>query len=180
VSGPAEVITAVPTPFTESGDLDLVAARELFGFVARTTGRMFVAGTTGEFPALTDAERLSLIKTALDVAGTRRVLVHVGAADAHRARLLTEAASPRRGSSRSRSSCSACTRRPASSASSSPRATPRAARSRRSRAPSPPGALRPGSEHFPLPVILMNRDMTAAARMSLFAANRAKPCRTYR
>jgi 4-hydroxy-tetrahydrodipicolinate synthase len=92
VTGPAEVITAVPTPFTESGDLDLVAARELFGFVARTTGRMFVAGTTGEFPALTDAERLSLIKTALDVAGTRRVLAHVGAADAHRARLLTEAA----------------------------------------------------------------------------------------
>jgi dihydrodipicolinate synthase/N-acetylneuraminate lyase len=32
VTGPAEVITAVPTPFTESGDLDLVAARELFGF----------------------------------------------------------------------------------------------------------------------------------------------------
>jgi dihydrodipicolinate synthase/N-acetylneuraminate lyase len=39
MSGPAEVITAVPTPFTESGGLDLVAARELFGFVARMTGR---------------------------------------------------------------------------------------------------------------------------------------------
>jgi 4-hydroxy-tetrahydrodipicolinate synthase len=50
VTGPAEVITAVPTPFTESGDLDLAAARELFDFVARTTGRMLVAAPPGSSP----------------------------------------------------------------------------------------------------------------------------------
>ena len=90
--GTPDVITAVPTPFTESGGLDIAAARRLFGFIAETTGQMFVAGTTGEFPALDDSERLTLIEVALDVAGPQRVVAHVGAADAYRARRLTEAA----------------------------------------------------------------------------------------
>jgi len=59
----------VTTPFTGSGDLDLPAARRLFALAAATTGSMFVAGTTGEFPVLEDAERLALIETALAEAG---------------------------------------------------------------------------------------------------------------
>ena len=89
---PDDVITAVPTPFTEAGGLDIAAARRLFGFIAETTGQMFVAGTTGEFPALDDSEHLTLIEVALDMAGPQRVVAHVGAADAYRARRLTEAA----------------------------------------------------------------------------------------
>ena len=34
--------------------------RRLFALVTATTGSMFVAGTTGEFPALEDAEDLAL------------------------------------------------------------------------------------------------------------------------
>jgi 4-hydroxy-tetrahydrodipicolinate synthase len=54
---------------------------------------LFVAGTTGEFPALEDSERLSLIELALAEAGPDRVIAHVGAPDArHCARLARAAA----------------------------------------------------------------------------------------
>jgi len=52
-----------------------------------------VAGTTGEFPALDDDERLALIELALSEAGPDRVIAHVGAPDArHTARLARAAA----------------------------------------------------------------------------------------
>jgi 4-hydroxy-tetrahydrodipicolinate synthase len=87
-----DVITAVTTPFTASGELDLTAARRLFSLIAATTGNMFVAGTTGEFPALDDPERLALIEAALAVAGPDHVIAHVGGPDARHARRLAAAA----------------------------------------------------------------------------------------
>ena len=57
------MITAVTTPFTASGDLDCAAPR-LFALVTAATGRMFVAGTTGKFPPLEDAEGPALVETA--------------------------------------------------------------------------------------------------------------------
>ena len=65
---------------------------------------LFVAGTTGEFPALDDVERLSLIELALAEAGPDRVIAHVGAPDArHSARLARlRRRSGRRGSPPSR------------------------------------------------------------------------------
>ncbi len=87
-----DVITAVTTPFTASGDLDLPAARRLFALVTATTRSMFVAGTTGEFPALEDAERLALMETALAEAGPEHVIAHIGAPDARHARRLAAAA----------------------------------------------------------------------------------------
>ena len=45
-----DVITAVTTPFTPSGELDVLAARKHFALLAATTGSLFVAGTTGSFP----------------------------------------------------------------------------------------------------------------------------------
>ena len=53
---------------------------------------MFVAGTTGEFPALEDAERLSLFELALAEAGPDRVIAHIGAPDARHAARLAQAA----------------------------------------------------------------------------------------
>ncbi|HYZ56404.1 MAG TPA: dihydrodipicolinate synthase family protein [Streptosporangiaceae bacterium] len=87
-----DVITAVPTPFTASGELDLTAAARLFRLVTATTGNMFVAGTTGEFPALDDSERLALFEAALGEAGPDHVIAHIGAPDARHARRLAAAA----------------------------------------------------------------------------------------
>jgi 4-hydroxy-tetrahydrodipicolinate synthase len=90
--GRCAVVTAVTTPFLANGDLDLPAARELYGFAARTTGRLLVGGTTGEFPALTVGERLRLVELALEVAGEDGVIAHVGTPDTHTAGLLARAA----------------------------------------------------------------------------------------
>ena len=91
-SGGGTVFAAVPTPFDSSGELDLAAARRTFALCAASLDGLFVAGTTGEFPALDDSERLALISVALEVAGPDRVIAHVGAPDARRAARLAVAA----------------------------------------------------------------------------------------
>src|SRR5580693_1798724 len=91
---PAPVIfSAVPTLFSSDGEVDTGANRTLYKFVAGLLDGLLVAGTTGEFPALDDAERLALIELALAEAGPDRVIAHVGAPDArHSARLARAAA----------------------------------------------------------------------------------------
>jgi 4-hydroxy-tetrahydrodipicolinate synthase len=90
---PDVVLAAVPTPFDADGSLDHARARGLFEFLAGRVDGLFVAGTTGEFPALDGDERLALIETALEVAGPDRVIAHIGAPDAyHATRLAREAA----------------------------------------------------------------------------------------
>lgn len=87
------VLAAVPTPFAADGSLDHACARRLYEFLADRADGVLVAGTTGEFPALDDDERLALVETALEVLGADRVIAHVGAPDAYRAtRLAREAA----------------------------------------------------------------------------------------
>jgi 4-hydroxy-tetrahydrodipicolinate synthase len=86
------VFAAVPTPFTADGDVDTGAARRLFGFLAGIVDGLFVAGTTGEFPALDDDERLALIEAGLDAAGPDRVIAHIGAPDSRRAARLAVSA----------------------------------------------------------------------------------------
>jgi 4-hydroxy-tetrahydrodipicolinate synthase len=86
------VFAAVPTPFTAAGDLDLPAARRLFTLAAEHLDGLFIAGTTGEFASLEDAERLALIELGLGVAGPDRVIAHIGAPDARRATRLAAAA----------------------------------------------------------------------------------------
>ncbi|MFI0733352.1 dihydrodipicolinate synthase family protein [Streptomyces sp. NPDC021225] len=86
------VVTALTTPFTADGDLDLPAARAQYAFAARTTGQLLVAGTTGEFPALSEGERMLLTETALAEAGADGVIAHIGAPDAHGAARLARAA----------------------------------------------------------------------------------------
>ena len=85
-------MSAVPTLFGTDGELDPGANRALYKLVAGLVDGMLVAGTTGEFPALEDAERLSLFELALAEAGPDRVIAHIGAPDARHAIRLARAA----------------------------------------------------------------------------------------
>jgi 4-hydroxy-tetrahydrodipicolinate synthase len=92
VSSAPVVFSAVPTLFDPAGELDLEANRALYKFLAGLLDGLFVAGTTGEFPALDDTERLSLLELALEQAGPDRVIAHIGAPDARHAAALAKAA----------------------------------------------------------------------------------------
>jgi dihydrodipicolinate synthase/N-acetylneuraminate lyase len=93
VTRPPRIISATPTPFHPDGALDLVGVDRLFQHLAESeVDALFVAGTTGEFPALADAERVAVIQAAVAAAGPERVIAHIGAASAHQAAALTRAA----------------------------------------------------------------------------------------
>ena len=92
MSSAAVVLCAVPTLFSSDGEVDRDANRALCKLVAGLVDGLFVAGTTGEFPALDDAERLALFELALDEAGPDRVIAHVGAPDARHSGRLAQAA----------------------------------------------------------------------------------------
>lgn len=92
-----QVLAAVPTPFTTDGRLDTASARRLYEHLLQpATGPavdgLLIAGSTGEFPALLDDERLTLARTALGVVGPTRVVLHIGSASAHQAAALATAA----------------------------------------------------------------------------------------
>jgi 4-hydroxy-tetrahydrodipicolinate synthase len=78
--------------FGMDGELDLDANRALYKLADGQLDGMLVAGTTGEFPALDDAERLTLIELALAQVGPDRVIAHIGAPDAWHAARLARAA----------------------------------------------------------------------------------------
>lgn len=89
---PGVVLTSVPVPFTPDGELDTTVARRLMEFAAARTDGLMVAGSTGEFPALSDPERLTLFDLALAAAGPDRVIAHIGAPSAFQAARLAAAA----------------------------------------------------------------------------------------
>jgi 4-hydroxy-tetrahydrodipicolinate synthase len=92
VSAAPVVYSAVPTLFGPDGELDPGGNRALYRLIAGLVDGMLVAGTTGEFPALEDAERLSLFELALAEAGPDRVIAHIGAPDTRHAIRLAQAA----------------------------------------------------------------------------------------
>jgi 4-hydroxy-tetrahydrodipicolinate synthase len=92
VSRGAVVLSAVPTLFGADGAVDLEANRALYAFVGSLVDGLFVAGSTGEFPALEDAERLELFELAMAEVGPDRVIAHIGAPDARHAGRLARAA----------------------------------------------------------------------------------------
>jgi 4-hydroxy-tetrahydrodipicolinate synthase len=70
------VITAMATPFTEGGALDLDAARRLARHLVENGSHgLVVAGTTGESPTLSDAEKLSLLKAVTEEVGDQATIV---------------------------------------------------------------------------------------------------------
>ncbi len=89
------VITAMVTPFAEDGSLDVDAARRLaVHLVENGSQGLVVAGTTGESPTLSDAEKLRLLDAILDEVGDRAtVIAGTGSNDTHHSAELTRAAS---------------------------------------------------------------------------------------
>lgn len=75
-----DIVTAIPTSFHRDGSLDAEGSRSIFRYVASSGNEgAFILGTTGEFPAIDDAEFETLVEAALaELADTMRVIVHVG------------------------------------------------------------------------------------------------------
>jgi 4-hydroxy-tetrahydrodipicolinate synthase len=71
-----EVLTAVATPFRPNLTVDLDAfGRLCIHLVENGSDGVVVAGTTGEAPTLSDAERLELYATAMDTVGDRATVI---------------------------------------------------------------------------------------------------------
>lgn len=67
---------AMVTPFTESGDIDIAAGRELAThLVDKGLDSLVLAGTTGESPTTTAAEKLELLKAVREEVGDRAKLI---------------------------------------------------------------------------------------------------------
>jgi 4-hydroxy-tetrahydrodipicolinate synthase len=89
-----QVLTAMVTPFTASGDLDLDGAQRLAAhLVDNGSDGLVVSGTTGESPTTTDAEKERLLRAVLEAVGDRaHVLAGVGTNDTgHTVELAQEA-----------------------------------------------------------------------------------------
>ncbi|MGH3824153.1 MAG: 4-hydroxy-tetrahydrodipicolinate synthase [Pseudonocardiaceae bacterium] len=70
------VLTAMATPFTSGGELDLDIAQKLaYQLVERGCDGLVLNGTTGESPTTTDAEKASLVRAVVQAVGDRAVVV---------------------------------------------------------------------------------------------------------
>src|ERR671912_1592647 len=71
------VLTAMVTPFTEDGSLDLAGAQELAAHLVDRQAHdgLVVLGTTGEAPTLSDGEQSAVLEAVLDAVGDRAVVV---------------------------------------------------------------------------------------------------------
>lgn len=71
-----DVVTAMITPFTDDGALDVDGAAALVAhLLAHGNDAVVVSGTTGESPTLTHAEKLDLFRAAVDAAAGRGKIV---------------------------------------------------------------------------------------------------------
>ncbi|SBT68107.1 dihydrodipicolinate synthase [Micromonospora sediminicola] len=78
------VITAMVTPFTPDGALDLDGAARLARYLVDEQGNdaLVLNGTTGESPTTTDAEKETLIRAVVEAVGDRaRIVAGVGTND---------------------------------------------------------------------------------------------------
>jgi 4-hydroxy-tetrahydrodipicolinate synthase len=78
------LLTAMVTPFTASGDLDLDGAVRLAQHLVDEQGNdaLVLNGTTGESPTTTDAEKERLIRAVVEAVGDRaRIVAGVGTND---------------------------------------------------------------------------------------------------
>ena len=70
------VITAMATPFGESGGVDHDAARRLAAYLLEHGSHgLVIAGTTGECPTLTDGEEIELLKAVRAEVGDEALLI---------------------------------------------------------------------------------------------------------
>ncbi len=77
------MLTAMVTPFTAEGDLDLDGAARLATYLVDAgNDGLVVNGTTGEAPTTSDAEKDGLVRSVLDAVGDRaHVIAGVGTSD---------------------------------------------------------------------------------------------------
>jgi len=89
-----EVLTAIVTPFSADGSVNLDKFRELATYlVDHGSDGLVVAGTTGESPTLSDDEKLELFAAAVDAVGDRAtVIAGTGTYDTRHSAHLTERA----------------------------------------------------------------------------------------
>jgi 4-hydroxy-tetrahydrodipicolinate synthase len=89
-----EVLTAIVTPFDKNGRVDLDRFRELAEFlVDNGSDGIVVCGTTGESPTLSDAEKIELWETAVELLrGRATVVAGTGTYDTAHSIHLTERA----------------------------------------------------------------------------------------
>lgn len=88
----AHIVSALPIPFTAAGDLDRAEYLALLERVHPHIDGALVAGTTGEFPALDDDERIEVFRTAVEVLGAERTIAHLGHASTRQILRLAERA----------------------------------------------------------------------------------------
>jgi 4-hydroxy-tetrahydrodipicolinate synthase len=88
---PTQIVSAVPVPFTEEGAVDIAEYEATLRSVDEHVHGVLVAGTTGEFPALDDDERVELFRRAADVLGKERVIAHLGHASTRQVLRLADA-----------------------------------------------------------------------------------------
>lgn len=70
------VLTAMVTPFTEDGRVDLAAAAELaVDLVDLGNDGLVISGTTGESPTTSDTEKADLLRVVVDAVGSRAAVV---------------------------------------------------------------------------------------------------------
>jgi 4-hydroxy-tetrahydrodipicolinate synthase len=71
------VLTAMVTPFTEDGGIDLAGAQELAAQLVDRGAHdgLVVHGTTGESPTTTDAEQRAVLEAVLDSVGDRATVI---------------------------------------------------------------------------------------------------------
>jgi len=88
------VITAMVTPFSEDGEVDLPAARRVARFLTENgSDGLVLAGTTGESPTLDDSEKLALVRAVREEVGPEAQLIAgTGSNDTRHSVELTRAA----------------------------------------------------------------------------------------
>ncbi|CAM6223420.1 TPA: dihydrodipicolinate synthase family protein [Klebsiella aerogenes] len=73
------VLTAIVTPFTASGELNLPALRQQVERQLAAGNGIFCGGTNGEFFVLNEAEKIAVAETCVEaVAGRAPVVAHIG------------------------------------------------------------------------------------------------------
>lgn len=75
-------MTAMVTPFDASGAVDLGEAKKLaLWLLENGSDALVINGTTGESPTTSASEKISLVKAAVEVCGSAKVLAGVGGND---------------------------------------------------------------------------------------------------
>ena len=88
----AQIVSALPIPFSADGAVQWDTFDALLTRVEPHVHAALVAGTTGEFPALDDDERQEAFRRACQVLGADRVIAHIGHASLHQVVRLGRAA----------------------------------------------------------------------------------------